>query len=74
MKHDHMLNAPSTADESLQSSMLEPFTFEDVDLFAEGAEERFNAGTGSSLASSSSFSCVAGTFCSFGTVGSACTA
>jgi hypothetical protein len=74
MKHDHILNAQSTADESLQPSMLEPFTFEDVDLFAEGAEERFNAGTGSSLASTSSFSCAGGSFCSFGTIGSACTA
>lgn len=52
---------------------LEPAVeVEDVDLFVDAMEERLNAGSSSTLGSTSSFSCV-GTYCSFGTVGSACT-
>lgn len=46
---------------------------EDVDLFADTLEERLNAGTQSTFGSGSSFSCAGGTFCSFGTISSACT-
>lgn len=49
-----------------------------LDLFAEELDQKLNAaaaaGCSSTLGSSTSFSCVAGTFCSFGCVGSACTA
>lgn len=49
-----------------------------LDLFAEELDQKLNAaaaaGCSSTLGSSTSFSCVAGTFCSFGCIGSACTA
>jgi hypothetical protein len=48
--------------------------FEEVELFADTVEERLNAESLSTLGSASSFSCAGGTFCSFGTIGTACTA
>lgn len=51
---------------------------ETLDLFAEELDPKLNAAAGaassSTFGSGTSFSCVAGTFCSFGTIGSACTA
>lgn len=51
---------------------------ESLDLFAEELDPKLNAavgaGSSSTFGSGTSFSCVAGTFCSFGTIGSACTA
>ncbi|HVH33953.1 hypothetical protein ACFJIW_19400 [Tahibacter sp. UC22_41] len=50
---------------------------EGLDLFAEELDPKLNAaaaGCSSTFGSGTSFSCVAGTFCSFGTIGSACTA
>jgi hypothetical protein len=48
--------------------------FEDIDLFAEDMEERLNAGTSSCIASASSVSTAGSCWCSFSTIGSACTA
>ncbi|GAB4145582.1 MAG: hypothetical protein Fur0021_02990 [Candidatus Promineifilaceae bacterium] len=47
--------------------------FEDVDLFAEDIEERLNAGTTSCIASGTSVSTASSCWCSFSTIGSACT-
>ncbi len=50
---------------------------ESLDLFAEELDPKLNAAaaaSSSTFGSGTSFSCVAGTFCSFGTIGSACTA
>lgn len=47
--------------------------FEDVDLFAEDIEERLNAGTTSCIASGTSISTASSCWCSFSTIGSACT-
>lgn len=51
---------------------------EGLDLFAEELDPKLNAaaaaGCSSTLGSGTSFSCVAGTFCSFGCIATACTA
>jgi hypothetical protein len=47
--------------------------FEDIDLFAEDVEERLNAGTTSCIASGTSISTASSCWCSFSTIGSACT-
>ncbi|MCA9961044.1 MAG: thiocillin family RiPP [Anaerolineales bacterium] len=47
--------------------------FEDVDLFAEDIEERLNAGTTSCIASGTSVSTASSCWCSFSTIGCACT-
>jgi hypothetical protein len=51
----------------------ETFEFEDVDLFAEDIEERLNSGTGSCVASGTSVSTASSCWCSFSTIGCACT-
>ncbi|MEG2803375.1 hypothetical protein [Stenotrophomonas sp.] len=62
----------------MSSNKHEETANDGLDLFAEELDQKLNAaaaaGCSSTLGSSTSFSCVAGTFCSFGCVGSACTA
>ncbi|OBU49732.1 hypothetical protein [Stenotrophomonas maltophilia] len=62
----------------MSSNKHEETVNDGLDLFAEELDQKLNAaaaaGCSSTLGSSTSFSCVAGTFCSFGCVGSACTA
>jgi hypothetical protein len=58
----------------MNNNELDPLEFEDIDLFAEGVEERLNAGTASCIASGTSVSSATTCWCSFSTIGSACTA
>lgn len=62
----------------MSSNKHEEAVNDGLDLFAEELDQKLNAaaaaGCSSTLGSSTSFSSVAGTFCSFGCIGSACTA
>lgn len=64
--------------QDVRNNHVEEETIESLDLFAEELDPKLNAavaaGCSSTLGSTSSFSCAAGTFCSFGCIGSACTA
>jgi len=55
-----------------QAILLETAEFEDIDLFAEGVEERINAATNSCIASGTSLSTAGGCWCSFFCLSTAC--